>query len=70
MRNIIDKIFRAAIKLCLLTGVAFTVTACYGVRPDPYPYGEEPDQVQQKRLKMEQKIKQMQDELSEQEEIQ
>ena len=35
MRKIIDKILRASIKMCLLTGVAFTVTACYGVKNPP-----------------------------------
>ena len=35
MRKIIDKILRASIKVCLLTGVAFTVTACYGVKNPP-----------------------------------
>lgn len=35
MRTIIDKILRASIKVCLLTGVAFTVTACYGVKNPP-----------------------------------
>lgn len=35
MRTFIDKFLRAGIKLCLLTGVAFTVTACYGVKNPP-----------------------------------
>lgn len=30
MRTFIDRIFKAGIKLCLLTGVAFTFAACYG----------------------------------------
>ena len=34
MRAVLDKIFRAAIKLCMLTGVTFLVTACYGT-PNP-----------------------------------
>ncbi|MBO4249698.1 MAG: hypothetical protein J5884_00425 [Paludibacteraceae bacterium] len=28
-----DRLMRAGIKLAMLTGVAFTVTACYGVPP-------------------------------------
>ena len=34
MRTLIDKILRTGIRLCMLTGVAFTFAACYG--PDPY----------------------------------
>lgn len=30
MRNILDTILQVGIKLCLLTGVAFTFAACYG----------------------------------------
>lgn len=36
MRTLLDKILRGSIKLCLLTGVAFTVTACYGTPPREY----------------------------------
>ena len=35
MREFLDKLLRASIKLCMLTGVAFTVTACYGVVQEP-----------------------------------
>ena len=31
IRFCFDKMMRAGIKLAMLTGVAFTVTACYGV---------------------------------------
>ena len=34
-RIIIDKLLRTGIKLCMLTGVAFTFAACYGPVPDP-----------------------------------
>lgn len=34
MRNFIDHILQKSIKLCLLTGVAFTFAACYGPPPD------------------------------------
>ena len=37
MRKSIDKMFQAAIRLCMLTGVTFLVTACYGVAPEPRP---------------------------------
>lgn len=40
MRNVIDRILRMSIKLCLLTGVAFTFAACYG--PAPTAPEEEP----------------------------
>ena len=33
MRNMIDYILRMSIKLCLLTGVAFTFAACYAPAP-------------------------------------
>ena len=35
LRFNLDKIIRGGIKLLMLTGVAFTVTACYGVMPPP-----------------------------------
>lgn len=34
MRNMIDYILRMSIKLCLLTGVAFTFAACYAPARD------------------------------------
>ena len=39
-RIIIDKLLRAGIKLCMLTGVAFTFAACYAPAPG---YWEEPE---------------------------
>jgi len=33
MRNVLDKILQGSIKLCLLSGVAFTFAACYGPAP-------------------------------------
>ena len=41
MRYILEKILRAGVKLCMLTGVTFLVTACYGVRPEPDFYGSD-----------------------------
>ena len=38
---IIDNIFRWSIKLAMLTGVTFTMTACYGVVPNQYAEDEE-----------------------------
>ena len=35
MRQMIDKILRACIRVCMLTGVTFLVTACYGPRNPP-----------------------------------
>ena len=54
MRNLLDKILQAGIKLCLLTGVAFTFAACYG--PDPRGWENEPDQYQQDQQKLEQQL--------------
>ena len=36
IRICFDSIMRAGIKLAMLTGVAFTVTACYGTPPGRY----------------------------------
>lgn len=43
LRLFIDKIFRGAIRLVMLTGVAFTVTACYGLPPEQRYYDRYPD---------------------------
>ena len=40
MRVLLDKILRSGIKLCMLTGVAFTFAACYGPAPD---YWDDPE---------------------------
>lgn len=49
MRKFIDRLLRTGIKLCLLTGVAFTFAACYGPAPIPEPYNAPDfDQAQQK----------------------
>lgn len=42
MRKFIDRIFRASIKLAMLTGVAFTMAACYGPPPEQR-WQDEPD---------------------------
>ena len=53
MRQLIDKIFRAGIKLCMLTGVSFLVTACYGT---PYMPEAEQEAFEQEVQQMEQQI--------------
>ena len=55
MRTFYDKILQAGIKLCLLTGVAFTFAACYGTVP-PEHWPNEPD-YEQAQQKMEQQLK-------------
>ena len=53
IRFCFDKMMRAGIKLAMLTGVAFTVTACYGVPPqnrewyDDEAYQTDTQQVEQ-----------------------
>ena len=56
MRTLIDKILRLSIKLCMLTGVAFTFAACYVPAPmnDDW-YRNEPD-FQEAQQKLEQQI--------------
>lgn len=34
MRKLIDQFLQMGIKLCMLTGVAFTFAACYGPAPE------------------------------------
>ena len=55
MRKLIDTFLRFGIKLCLLTGVAFTFAACYGPAPERY-WQNEPD-FQNDRQKMEQQLR-------------
>ena len=44
MRTLLDKILRASIKLLMLTGITFTVTACYApAHPDYYNPPEQED---------------------------
>ena len=53
MRKLLDHILKMGIKLCLLTGVAFTFAACYG--PEPR-WQNEPD-FQKDQQKMEQQLR-------------
>ena len=51
-RIIIDKLLLAGIKLCMLTGVAFTFAACYAPAPGHW---EEPE-YEEAQQKVEQQI--------------
>ena len=52
MRVLVDKILRAGIKLCMLTGVAFTFAACYAPAPMPEDYNEPEFQQEQQKVEM------------------
>lgn len=54
MRKLIDQFLQMGIKLCLLTGVAFTFAACYGPAPERRMQNE-PD-FQKDQQKMEQQL--------------
>lgn len=54
MRKLIDQFLQMGIKLCLLTGVAFTFAACYGPAPERY-WQNEPD-YNKAHQKMEQQL--------------
>ena len=51
IRISLDRIFRAGVKMAMLTGVTFTMTACYGVVPTQYAedeaYQSDSDQVEE-----------------------
>lgn len=50
MRTLLDKIIRAGIKVLMLTGITFTVTACYGTPPPDYYNPPEQDELEQRLL--------------------
>ena len=54
MRTTIDKFLQLGIKLCMLTGVAFTFAACYG--PSPGRRWQNEPEFQQDQQKMEQRL--------------
>lgn len=54
MRTTIDRFLQLSIKLCMLTGVAFTFAACYGPAPERR-WQNEPE-YQQDRQKMEHRL--------------
>ena len=55
MRKVIDKILQHGIKLCMLTGVAFTFASCYGPAPERN-WQNEPDYREAQR-RMEQQLR-------------
>ena len=64
MRTLIDRFLQLGIKLCLLTGVAFTFAACYGPPPERHCYGPAPTreryndpEYQNAQLQVEQQLK-------------
>lgn len=56
MRKVFDKIMQVGIKLCLLTGVAFTFAACYGPAPDPERWPQNAPEYQQEQEELEAKL--------------
>ena len=54
MRDLLDKMLRWGIKLCMLTGVAFIFAACYGPGPQE-EWRNEPD-YQTDQQQMEQQL--------------
>ena len=62
MRTLIDKICRLGIKLCMLTGVAFTMAACYG--PPPSRYLENEPDFPESQQKIEEQINETASEVS------
>ncbi len=50
MRTLLDKILRAGIKVLMLTGITFTVSACYGPPPPDYYNPPEQDELEQRVL--------------------
>lgn len=54
MRTTIDRILQLGIKLCMLTGVAFTFAACYG--PPPGRRWQNEPEFQQDQQKMEHRL--------------
>lgn len=50
MRTLLDKILRAGIKVLMLTGITFTVTACYAPPPTGYYNPPEKEDLEQRVL--------------------
>jgi hypothetical protein len=50
MRTLLDKILRAGIKVLMLTGITFTVTACYAPAHPDYYNPPEQDELEQRVL--------------------
>jgi len=56
MRNLLNTLLQSGIKLCLLTGVAFTFAACYAPAPIPEHYNA--PEFQQDRNRVEHQLQQ------------
>ena len=50
MRTLLDKILRTGIKVLMLTGITFTVTACYAPPPPDYYNPPEQEELEQRVL--------------------
>ena len=55
-REMVDRLFKGLIRLSMLTGVTFLVTACYG--PNPNYTQEQEEEVEQIEQALEDSIKQ------------
>ena len=64
MRTLIDKILRFGIKLSMLTGVAFTMAACYGPAPSDEYWDRNAPEYQEAQQKLEQQINETATEIS------
>ena len=56
MRKLIDHILQTGIKLCLLSGVAFTFAACYGPAPNPERWEKNAPEFRQDQQQLEQQL--------------
>lgn len=52
MRTLLDRLLKMGIKLCLLTGVAFTFAACYAPAPMPEDYDEPANQEARQKMEL------------------
>lgn len=57
MRTLLDKMFKVGIRLCMLTGISFIVTACYGVMEPQQGYE---DDYQTRQENVEKQIQELQ----------
>lgn len=62
MRATLDHLLRLGIKVCMLTGVAFTFAACYGPAPERWihdePEYQQDQQLLEKKLELQQQLQQ------------
>ena len=64
IRYTFDKICRVGIKMLMLTGVAFTMAACYGPPPEGYHFENEPEW-QNDQQQLEKRLAETAEEISE-----